>query len=64
MARLLGRSGARPARRPRGPGVRRTPESALGGRSLAAQVFVLQVVIVLVLVVAAVVALLLQVRHD
>ncbi|MDX3247146.1 SpoIIE family protein phosphatase [Streptomyces sp. ME18-1-4] len=64
MVRLLGRSDARPARRPRGPRVRRTPESALGGRSLAAQVFVLQVVIVLVLVVAAVVALLLQVRHD
>ncbi|MFI7498199.1 SpoIIE family protein phosphatase [Streptomyces sp. NPDC049687] len=64
MARVLGRSGARPARRPRGPGVRRAPESALGGRSLAAQVFVLQVAIVLLLVVAAVVALLLQVRHD
>ncbi|MCX5373492.1 SpoIIE family protein phosphatase [Streptomyces sp. NBC_00015] len=64
MVRLLGRSDARPARRPRGPRVRRTPESALGGRSLAAQVFVLQVVIVLLLVVAAVVALLLQVRHD
>ncbi|WP_327320010.1 SpoIIE family protein phosphatase [Streptomyces sp. NBC_01235] len=64
MVRLLGRSDARPARRPRSLRVRRTPESALGGRSLAAQVFVLQVVIVLVLVVAAVVALLLQVRHD
>ncbi|MER5436024.1 SpoIIE family protein phosphatase [Streptomyces sp. NPDC002588] len=64
MARLLGRTGARPARRPRDPGTRRTPESALGGRSLAAQVFVLQVAIVLLLVVAAVVALLLQVRHD
>ncbi|MET9381811.1 SpoIIE family protein phosphatase [Streptomyces sp. NPDC002928] len=38
--------------------------SALGGRSLAAQVFVLNVVIVLLLVVAAVVALVLQVRHD
>ncbi|MEU1511714.1 SpoIIE family protein phosphatase [Streptomyces sp. NPDC005811] len=36
----------------------------MGGRSLAAQVFVLQVAIVLLLVVAAVVALLLQVRHD
>ncbi|MEU4875771.1 SpoIIE family protein phosphatase [Streptomyces sp. NPDC021608] len=64
MVRLLGRADARPARRPRDPAARRTPESALGGRSLAAQVFVLQVVIVLLLVVAAVVALLLQVRHD
>ncbi|MER6413750.1 SpoIIE family protein phosphatase [Streptomyces humidus] len=64
MVRLLGRSDARPARRPREPGSRRTPESTLGGRSLAAQVFVLQVVVVLLLVVAAVVALLLQVRHD
>ncbi|MFF4585418.1 SpoIIE family protein phosphatase [Streptomyces sp. NPDC001388] len=63
MARVLGRPGARPARRPRGSG-RRAPESALGGRSLAAQVFFLQVAIVLLLVVAAVVALLLQVRHD
>ncbi|MFF5187709.1 SpoIIE family protein phosphatase [Streptomyces sp. NPDC000345] len=44
--------------------MRRAPESALGGRSLAAQVFFLQVAIVLLLVVAAVVALLLQVRHD
>ncbi|GAB7106420.1 SpoIIE family protein phosphatase/ATP-binding protein [Streptomyces phaeofaciens JCM 4814] len=64
MVRLLGRSAARPARRPPGPRVLRTSESALGGRSLAAQVFVLQVVIVLLVVVAAVVALLLQVRHD
>ncbi|MCX4767161.1 SpoIIE family protein phosphatase [Streptomyces sp. NBC_01275] len=64
MVRLLGRSDTRPARPPRGSRVRRSPESALGGRSLAAQVFVLQVVIVLVLVVAAVLALLLQVRHD
>ncbi len=38
--------------------------SALGGRSVAGQVFLLQVVIVLVLVVSAVVALVLQVRHD
>ncbi|MGW0331446.1 SpoIIE family protein phosphatase [Streptomyces sp. NPDC003011] len=38
--------------------------SAVGGRSVAGQVFVLQVVIVLLLVVAAVVALVLQVRHD
>ncbi|MEU5345942.1 SpoIIE family protein phosphatase [Streptomyces sp. NPDC020766] len=40
------------------------PRSGLGGRSLAGQVFVLQVAIVLLLVVAAVVALVLQVRHD
>jgi len=45
----------------RGPGALR---AALGGRSVAGQVFVLQVVIVLLLVVAAVVALVLQVRHD
>ncbi|MBN0042592.1 SpoIIE family protein phosphatase [Streptomyces actuosus] len=38
--------------------------AALGGRSLAGQVFVFQVVIVLLLVVAAVVALLLQSRSD
>jgi serine phosphatase RsbU (regulator of sigma subunit)/anti-sigma regulatory factor (Ser/Thr protein kinase)/PAS domain-containing protein len=38
--------------------------SALTGRSIARQVFVLQVVIVLLLVVAAVVALYLQARHD
>ncbi|MET7481291.1 SpoIIE family protein phosphatase [Streptomyces sp. NPDC005648] len=38
--------------------------SALAGRSIARQVFVLQVVIVLLLVVAAVLALYLQVRHD
>ncbi|MFB8754168.1 SpoIIE family protein phosphatase [Streptomyces nigra] len=38
--------------------------STVGGRSLAGQVFVLQVVIVLLLVVAAVVALVLQVRYD
>ncbi|MBZ3905780.1 SpoIIE family protein phosphatase [Streptomyces scabiei] len=36
----------------------------MGGRSVAGQVFLLQVVIVLVLVVSAVVALVLQVRHD
>ncbi|MEU0678094.1 SpoIIE family protein phosphatase [Streptomyces sp. NPDC006172] len=64
MVRLLGRSDARPARRPRDPKGRRTPETALGRRSLAAQVFVLQVVVVLLLVVAAVVALVLQARHD
>ncbi|MCW7945090.1 histidine kinase [Streptomyces hygroscopicus] len=38
--------------------------SALSGRSVAGQVFVLQVVIVLLLVVTAVAALLLQVQHD
>ncbi|MEU6818189.1 SpoIIE family protein phosphatase [Streptomyces sp. NPDC046860] len=38
--------------------------SATTGRSLAGQVFLLQVVIVLLLVVAAVVAQVLQVRHD
>ncbi|MFF6996462.1 SpoIIE family protein phosphatase [Streptomyces sp. NPDC008313] len=38
--------------------------SALSGRSVAGQVFLLQVVIVLVLVVSAVVALVLQVQHD
>ncbi|GAA4080041.1 SpoIIE family protein phosphatase/ATP-binding protein [Streptomyces shaanxiensis] len=38
--------------------------SAVGGRSVAGQVFLLQVVIVLLLVVAAVVALVLQVRYD
>ncbi|WP_405530169.1 SpoIIE family protein phosphatase [Streptomyces canus] len=52
------RDGARARRR---PGALR---SAVGGRSVAGQVFVLQVVIVLLLVVAAVVALVLQVRHD
>jgi GAF domain-containing protein/anti-sigma regulatory factor (Ser/Thr protein kinase) len=36
----------------------------LGGRSVAGQVFLLQVVIVLLLIVAAVVALVLQVRYD
>ncbi|MFK4101975.1 SpoIIE family protein phosphatase [Streptomyces sp. NPDC019531] len=49
------------ARTRNGPGALR---AALGGRSVAGQVFVLQVVIVLLLVVAAVVALVLQVRHD
>ncbi|MFE7274984.1 SpoIIE family protein phosphatase [Streptomyces sp. NPDC057623] len=38
--------------------------ATLGGRSLAGQVFLLQVVIVLLLVVAAVAALVLQVRYD
>ncbi|WP_405674381.1 SpoIIE family protein phosphatase [Streptomyces canus] len=49
------------ARTRRWPGALR---AAVGGRSVAGQVFVLQVVIVLLLVVAAVVALVLQVRHD
>ncbi|MEV0981636.1 SpoIIE family protein phosphatase [Streptomyces sp. NPDC049915] len=58
-----------PAARRKGPGrTRREPAAGLrarlGGRSLAGQVFVLNVVIVLLLVVAAVVALLLQVRAD
>ncbi|MEU8469733.1 SpoIIE family protein phosphatase [Streptomyces sp. NPDC029006] len=43
------------------PGVLR---SAVSGRSVAGQVFLLQVVIVLLLVVSAVVAQVLQVRHD
>ncbi|MFK4107365.1 SpoIIE family protein phosphatase [Streptomyces sp. NPDC002176] len=43
------------------PGVLR---AAMTGRSLAGQVFLLQVVIVLLLVVSAVVAQVLQVRHD
>ncbi|WP_406369231.1 SpoIIE family protein phosphatase [Streptomyces sp. NBC_00647] len=77
MVGLLGRTRAQSTRRPstarhqrgshegkhrQGPsnGLR----SALSGRSVAGQVFVLQVVIVLLLVVAAVVALVLQVRHD
>ncbi|MGQ4380278.1 SpoIIE family protein phosphatase [Streptomyces sp. SAS_267] len=77
MVGLLGRTRAQSTRRPstahhqRGPHDgkhRHSPpnglRSALGGRSVAGQVFVLQVVIVLLLVVAAVVALVLQVRHD
>ncbi|WP_172638872.1 SpoIIE family protein phosphatase [Streptomyces tailanensis] len=59
MVRLLGRS--------RTPSARRPPEwlrSALSGRSVAGQVFLLQVVIVLVLIASAVVALVLQVRND
>ncbi|MEU3982116.1 SpoIIE family protein phosphatase [Streptomyces sp. NPDC026672] len=79
MVRLHGRSDARPTRRPRNPyappdqrrrdgtGPRATAgrlRSALSGRSLAGQVFVLQVVIVLLLVVSAAVAQVLQVRHD
>ncbi|MFJ1602047.1 SpoIIE family protein phosphatase [Streptomyces sp. NPDC088253] len=68
MVRLLGRSRARSTPRPGGPRARRRPasgpQSALGGRSVAGQVFVLQVLIVLLLIVSAVVALVLQVRHD
>ncbi|MGW7378348.1 SpoIIE family protein phosphatase [Streptomyces sp. NPDC054794] len=80
MVRLLGRSETRPPRRPGDPhapherrqqdgtGPRRTRAgrlwSAVSGRSVAGQVFVLQVVIVLLLVVSAVVAQVLQVRHD
>ncbi|MFB8775968.1 SpoIIE family protein phosphatase [Streptomyces broussonetiae] len=76
MVRLLGRSGTRSprlgeeraqrrARRggtPRGPGTGLRP--ALSGRSVAGQVFVLHVVIVLLLVAAAVAALVLQGRID
>ncbi|MFI9600418.1 SpoIIE family protein phosphatase [Streptomyces sp. NPDC052043] len=47
-----------------GPGRPRGLRSALGGRSVAGQVFLLQVAIVVLLVAAAVVALVLQVRHD
>lgn len=56
----------RPPRQPRGPGGSRPGvlRSAVTGRSVAGQVFLLQVVIVLLLVVSAVVAQVLQVRHD
>ncbi|MGW7402784.1 SpoIIE family protein phosphatase [Streptomyces sp. NPDC054833] len=80
MVRLPGRPDTRPPRRPGDPhaaldapqqeetGPRRTWAgrlwSAVSGRSLAGQVFILQVVIVLLLVVSAVVAQVLQVRHD
>ncbi|MFI6493088.1 SpoIIE family protein phosphatase [Streptomyces sp. NPDC050564] len=77
MVGLLGRSRAQSTRRlktpldqrgPHGGRHRRSPSaglrSALGGRSVAGQVFLLQVVIVLLLVVSGVVALVLQVRHD
>ncbi|MEU6356955.1 SpoIIE family protein phosphatase [Streptomyces sp. NPDC047072] len=60
--------GGSPTRVEHGAGrVRRGPtalRATLGGRSVAGQVFLLQVVIVLLLVVAAAVALVLQVRHD
>jgi sensor histidine kinase regulating citrate/malate metabolism len=74
MVRLLGRPGSR---QPRPPGTERTtgghvrprpetggPSWPLRGGTVAGQVFVLQVVIVLLLVVSAVVALVLQDRHD
>ncbi|MFF4352959.1 SpoIIE family protein phosphatase [Streptomyces sp. NPDC001530] len=77
MVGLLGRSRAQSTRGlktpldQRGPhggkhrlGLSAGPRSALSRRSVAGQVFVLQVVIVLLLVVSAVVALVLQVRHD
>ncbi|MFF5468525.1 SpoIIE family protein phosphatase [Streptomyces achromogenes] len=79
MVRLPGRSAPRPSRafgHPRAPhsppGQAHGPDgsrsgvlrSAVTGRSVAGQVFLLQVVIVLLLVVSAVVAQVLQVRHD
>ncbi|MGW8063743.1 SpoIIE family protein phosphatase [Streptomyces ziwulingensis] len=59
------RDAGRP-RRGEDAGRRRTAalRSALSGRSVAGQVFAMNVVIVLLLVVAAAVALVLQVRHD
>ncbi|MHA5047666.1 SpoIIE family protein phosphatase [Streptomyces sp. SD15] len=68
MVRLLGRSRAQSTPCPPGAREQRRPatglRSALRGRSVAGQVFVLQVVIVLLLVISAVVTLVLQVRHD
>jgi serine phosphatase RsbU (regulator of sigma subunit)/anti-sigma regulatory factor (Ser/Thr protein kinase)/PAS domain-containing protein len=76
MVRLTGRPGARSTHRPDGLRAQRSYDRArrarehrhrrtgLGGRSVAGQVFMLQVVIVLLLVVSAVVAQVLQVRHD
>ncbi|MGY5045195.1 SpoIIE family protein phosphatase [Streptomyces sp. 900105755] len=77
MVRQPGRSDTRPSRSgaPRAPLARQKPSgpgrirsgrlwSALSGRSVAAQVFVLQVAIVLLLIVSAVLALVLQVQHD
>ncbi|MFG2515698.1 SpoIIE family protein phosphatase [Streptomyces sp. NPDC048584] len=79
MVRLKGRSQARSSLRPgAAASVRRRRDadgrsrwrpaaglrSVLSGRSVAGQVFVLHLVIVLLLVVAAVVALVLQVRRD
>ncbi|MFK0115442.1 SpoIIE family protein phosphatase [Streptomyces sp. NPDC090994] len=66
MVRLPGGSEARPTRSP--GRLRRAPapglRSALSRRSLAGQVFLLQVAVVLLLVLAAVVALVLQARND
>ncbi|MFF7149838.1 SpoIIE family protein phosphatase [Streptomyces griseoaurantiacus] len=53
-------SSARPRGRRPLTGVR----AAVGGRSVAGQVFLLQAVIVMLLIVASVIALVLQVRHD
>ncbi|MFF8476472.1 SpoIIE family protein phosphatase [Streptomyces sp. NPDC015414] len=76
MVRLPGRPETRPPRsfghphapRRQAPGANGAPpgvlRSAVTGRSVAGQVFLLQVVIVLLLVVSAVVAQVLQVRHD
>ncbi|MEW1777365.1 SpoIIE family protein phosphatase [Streptomyces sp. NPDC086777] len=77
MVRQPGRSDTRPSRSgtPRAPLAQREPSgpgrirsgrlwSALSGRSVAWQVFVLQVAIVLLLVVSAVLALVLQVERD
>ncbi|MEU9554016.1 SpoIIE family protein phosphatase [Streptomyces fumanus] len=71
MVRLMGRSEVRSARRPSGPLARRRraadrsrrDRSTLPARSLAGQVFLLQVVVVLLVVLAAVAALVLQGRH-
>ncbi|MFE1796803.1 SpoIIE family protein phosphatase [Streptomyces sp. NPDC059517] len=59
--RPAGRQGAQDGKHPPGSAGAR---SGLGGRSVASQVFLLQVAIVLLLVVAAAGALVLQVRHD
>ncbi|MFG2127385.1 SpoIIE family protein phosphatase [Streptomyces sp. NPDC048751] len=67
MVRITGRPGSRPTRLPsplRAARPHARGRGSLSGRSVAGQVFVLQLVIVLLLVVAAVVALVLQVRHD
>ncbi|MEU8591207.1 SpoIIE family protein phosphatase [Streptomyces sp. NPDC048664] len=71
QVRQAGRAGLRPEAGERGatggvvrPGALTELRSALSGRSVAGQVFFLQVFIVLLLVVAAVVALFLQVGHD
>ncbi|MEU0811006.1 SpoIIE family protein phosphatase [Streptomyces sp. NPDC005970] len=75
MARYMGRSWAlaarmSPGRRPRSrrrerpEAAGRRPGSWLSARSVAGQVFLLQLVVVLLLVAAASIALVLQVRHD